>query len=56
MKFWLIVFFLNSHGDLVGKREILYEDEAKCYIAMDNIRAPRKNLTIQMDCIPSDQP
>jgi hypothetical protein len=54
MKFWLIVFFLDSHGEFVRKREIAYKDEASCYIAMDNIRAPDRKTTIQMVCVSDD--
>lgn len=56
MKFWLIIFFFNAHGDLVQKREILYKDEASCYLAMDNIRPPVKSWTTQMNCVEAAAP
>ena len=44
MKFWLIAFFLTPDGEFVSKREVAYKDEATCYIAMDSVRSPKKNL------------
>lgn len=54
MKFWLIIMFFTPNGDFAGKREIAYEDEASCYIAMDGIRPPRRNLLTQMVCVSDD--
>lgn len=54
MKYWLIIFFLYPNGEFAGKREIAYKDEATCYIAMDYIRPPRKNLTTKMVCVSDD--
>lgn len=54
MKFWLIMFFLTPDGEFVGKREIAYKDEVTCYTAMDYVRPPRKDLTIQMVCVSDD--
>ena len=54
MKFWLIIFFLTPHGEFVGKREIAYKDEATCYAAMDRIRPPKREWTVQMVCVSDD--
>lgn len=54
MKFWLIAFFFAPDGEFVGKREIAYKDEATCYMAMDRIRPPKKNLTTQIVCVSDD--
>ena len=51
MKYWLIIVFLNQHNYPIGQREIAYADEAQCYLAMDNIRAPNNSVTVQMHCI-----
>jgi hypothetical protein len=53
VKFWLIIFFF-SNGEFVGKKEIAYEDEAKCYLAMDYIRPPKKHWVTQMQCVSDD--
>lgn len=53
MKFWLIIFFF-SNGEFVGKKEIAYADEARCYMAMDYIRPPQKSWTVQMECVSDD--
>lgn len=54
MKYWLIIFFTNVHGDYMGKREIAYENEVRCLQAMDYIRPPKKNWTTQMVCVSDD--
>lgn len=54
MKYWLIIMFFAPNGEFAGKREIAYKDEATCYMAMDSIRAPRKNLVVQMHCVSDD--
>lgn len=54
MKYWLIIMFFTPDGEFAGKREIAYKDEATCYMAMDGIRAPRRNLHIQMQCVSND--
>ncbi len=50
MKFWLIAFFLTPDGEFVSKREVAYKDEATCYIAMDSVRSPKKNLITKIVC------
>ena len=54
MKFWLIAFFLTTDGEFVSKREIAYKDEAACYVAMDSIRPPKKNLITRIVCVSDD--
>ena len=54
MKYWLIAFFFDTHGQFVGKREIAFKDEATCYIAMDSARAPNRSWTIQLQCVSDD--
>ena len=54
MKYWLIIFFFAPNGEFYGKLEIAYIDEASCYIAMDSIRPPRKELRTQMHCVSDD--
>lgn len=54
MKYWLIIMFFTPNGEFAGKREIAYKDEATCYIAMDGIRPPRRNLLTQMVCVSDD--
>lgn len=54
MKYWLIAFFFDVHGEFVGKREIQYKDEATCYMAMDNIRPKNKSWTTQIVCVSDD--
>ena len=51
MKYWLIIVFFNQHNYPIGHREIAYEDEAQCYMAMDNVRAPSNSVTVQMECV-----
>ncbi len=54
MKFWLIIFFVSPNGDYMGKREIAYKDEVRCYQAMEYIRPPRRSWTTQMVCVSDD--
>lgn len=54
MKYWLIIFFLDPNGEFVGKREIAYKNEVKCYTAMEYIKPPRKDWTVQMLCVSDD--
>ena len=55
MKFWLIIIFFTPNGNIAGKREIAYSDEATCYVAMDYIRPPKKRWITQMHCVSDDQ-
>lgn len=54
MKYWLIIFFLDSHGEFIGKRETAYKNEVQCYQAMDRIRMPRYGAMAQMVCVSDD--
>ena len=51
MKFWLMIVFLTTSGNVVGKRQIAYNTEVECYTAMEYIRPPEKSLTVQMECV-----
>lgn len=51
MKFWLIIFFFTSEGEFVSKKEIQFQDEASCYIAMNKVKVKQ---IAQMECVSDD--
>jgi hypothetical protein len=51
VKFWLLIFFLTPDGEFIGKKEIAYNDEASCYLAMNNVKVKR---IAQMVCVSDD--
>ena len=52
MKFWLIITLFDIHGDVVNRKQILYADEARCYLAMDYIKSGQ-DYVVQMECVPA---
>jgi hypothetical protein len=51
VKFWLIIFFLTPNGEFIGKKEIPFQDEASCYIAMNKVKVKQ---VAQMVCVSDD--
>jgi hypothetical protein len=51
MKFWLLIFFLTPEGEFISKKEIAYNDEASCYLAMNKVKVKR---IAQMVCVSDD--
>jgi hypothetical protein len=51
VKFWLLIFFLTPEGEFISKKEIAYNDEASCYLAMNNVKVKR---IAQMVCVSDD--
>ena len=51
MKFWLLIFFLTPDGEFISKKEIVYDDEASCYLAMNKVKVKR---IAQMVCVSDD--
>ena len=51
MKFWLIIFFLTPEGEFISKKEIAYNNEASCYIAMDTVKVKQ---IARMVCVSDD--
>jgi len=59
MKFWLLIFFLTPEGEFVDKREVSYENAAKCYEALADVRKPKDvkaqwNVTVRAICVSDD--
>jgi hypothetical protein len=51
VKFWLLIFFLTPDGEFISKKEIAYDDEASCYLAMNKVKVKR---IAQMVCVSDD--
>jgi hypothetical protein len=54
MKFWLIIFLMNPQGEFVAKKEIVYPDEATCYMMMEPVARKYTKSTVQMVCVSDD--